>query len=44
MLIVAESLEPLERTLLQARALLLGCGALALILPQVVLRCLLAVR
>jgi len=32
MLIVAESLEPLERTLLQARTLLLGCGALALIL------------
>jgi heavy metal sensor kinase len=31
-LVVAESLEPLERTLTQARTLLLGCGALALIL------------
>jgi two-component system, OmpR family, sensor kinase len=31
-LVVAESLEPLERTLTQARTLLLGCGALALVL------------
>src|SRR5262245_51591634 len=31
-LVVAESEEPLERTLAQARTLLLGCGALALIL------------
>jgi heavy metal sensor kinase len=32
LLIAAESLEPLERTLTQARALLLICGALALLL------------
>jgi two-component system, OmpR family, sensor kinase len=31
-LVVAESLEPLERTLTQARTLLIGCGALALVL------------
>jgi signal transduction histidine kinase len=31
-LVVAESLEPLERTLAQARILLLACGALALVL------------
>jgi heavy metal sensor kinase len=32
LLVAAESLEPLQRTLTQARALLLGCGALALVL------------
>jgi signal transduction histidine kinase len=31
-LVVAESLEPLERTLGQARTLLLGCGTLALVM------------